>query len=171
MAGKPTAKQNIAGRVREAVAPLVEQAGYTLWDVTFGKEAAEWVLEITIDREGGIGTEDCAVVTKLVDPLLDEMDPIEGSYCLTVSSAGLERELREERHFAYALERKLPVVLRTFVAVDGARQFEGTLAGFDGEGVTLLTDGAEKRFSYKQIAKTVALCDGNEQDTERMEQS
>lgn len=171
MAGKPTAKQNIAGRVREAVCPLVEQAGYTLWDVTFGKEAAEWVLEITIDREGGIGTEDCAVVTRLVDPLLDEMDPIEGSYCLTVSSAGLERELREERHFAYALERKLPVVLRTFTAVDGARRFEGTLAGFDGEGVTLLTDGAEKRFSYKQIAKTVALCDGNEQDTERMEQS
>ena len=171
MAGKPTAKQNIAGRVREAVGPLVEQAGYTLWDVTFGKEAAEWVLEITIDREGGIGTEDCAVVTKLVDPLLDEMDPIEGSYCLTVSSAGLERELREEQHFAYALERKLPVVLRTFAAVDGKRQFEGTLVGFDGEGVTLLTDGAEKQFSYKQIAKTVALCDENEQDTERKEQS
>lgn len=158
-------RKNIAGRVREAVAPLIEQAGYTLWDVTFGKEAAEWILEVSIDRAGGIGTEDCAVVTRLIDPLLDELDPIEGSYCLAVSSAGTERELREPMHLSYALERRLPVTLRTFVAVDGRKQFEGTLASYDEESVTIEENGAETRFERKQIAKLVALCEEEPAET------
>lgn len=172
MADKSTAqskgRKNIAGRVREAIQPLVEQAGYSLWDVTFGKQAAEWILEVSIDRAGGIGTEDCAVVTRLIDPLLDEMDPIEGSYCLAVSSAGTERELREPAHYAYALERRLPVLLRTFVSVDGRKQFEGTLTQYDEETVTIEESGTERQFAYKQIAKLVAICpeDTGEEESE-----
>ena len=158
-------RKNIAGRVREAVEPLVEQAGYSLWDVTFGKQAAEWILEVSIDRAGGIGTEDCAVVTRLIDPLLDEMDPIEGSYCLAVSSAGTERELREPAHYAYALERNLPVTLRTFVSVDGRKQFEGTLTQYDEEAVTIEENGTERQFAYKQIAKLVAICPEEPEET------
>lgn len=169
MADKSTAqskgKKNIAGRVREAIQPLVEQAGYSLWDVTFGKQAAEWILEVSIDRAGGIGTEDCAVVTRLIDPLLDEMDPIEGSYCLAVSSAGTERELREPAHYAYALEKRLPVTLRTFVSVDGRKQFEGTLTRYDEETVTVEENGTERQFAHKQIAKLYALCEEEPEET------
>ena len=169
MADKSTAQskgpKNIAGRVREAIRPLVENAGYSLWDVTFGKQAAEWILEVSIDRPGGIGTEDCAVVTRLIDPLLDEMDPIEGSYCLAVSSAGTERELREPAHYAYALEKHLPVTLRTFVSVDGRKQFEGTLTGYDAETVTVEENGNERQFTYKQIAKLVAFCEEAPEET------
>ena len=86
------------------------------------------------------------------------MDPIEGSYCLAVSSAGTERELREPAHYAYALERRLPVTLRTFVSVDGRKQFEGTLTQYDEETVTVEENGTEKQFTYKQIAKLVAIC-------------
>lgn len=163
MADKSTApskgRKNIAGRVREAVEPLIKQAGYTVWDVTFGKEVTEWILEVSIDRAGGIGTEDCAVVTQLIDPILDELDPIESSYCLLVSSAGMERELRQPAHYAYALDKRLPVTLRTFVSVDGSKQFEGTLAGYDEETVTIRINETEKQFAYKQIAKIVALCE------------
>ena len=55
-------KDNIASRVKEAVLPLVEGAGYTLWDVTFYKEVSEWILEVSIDKEEGISTDDCSVV-------------------------------------------------------------------------------------------------------------
>ena len=169
MADKSTAqskgRKNIAGRVREAIQPLVEQAGYSLWDVTFSKQAAEWILEVSIDRAGGIGTEDCAVVTRLIDPLLDEMDPIEGSYCLAVSSAGTERELREPAHYEYALERRLPVTLRTFVSVDGRKQFEGTLTQYNEETVTVEENGTERQFTYKQIAKLDALCEEGTNET------
>ena len=60
-------KDNIASRVKEAVKPLVEGAGYTLWDVTFYKEVSEWILEVSIDKEEGISTDDCSLVTKLID--------------------------------------------------------------------------------------------------------
>lgn len=169
MADKSTAqskgRKNIAGRVREAIQPLIEQAGYSVWDVTFAKQAAEWILEVSIDRAGGIGTEDCAVVTRLIDPLLDEMDPIEGSYCLAVSSAGTERELREPAHYAYALEKRLPVTLRTFVSVDGRKQFDGTLTQYDEESVTIEENGKERQFACKQVAKLVAFCEEEPEET------
>lgn len=159
MAEQKGKAKNIAGRVREAVEPLVLGAGYSLWDVTFYKEAAEFILEVAIDKEGGISTDDCAVVTKLVDPLLDEMDPIEESYCLMVSGAGATRELREDAHLEYVLTHGYPVTLKTFTAVEGKKQFEGTLVSYDGEFVTLKADDAEKRFERKQIAKLTAECE------------
>lgn len=169
MADKPVSqskgRKNIAGRVREAVQPLIEQAGYSLWDVTFSKEASEWILEVSIDRAGGIGTEDCAIVTRLIDPLLDELDPIEDSYCLAVSSAGTERELREPAHYDYALNKQLAVTLRTFAAVEGRKQFKGRLAGYDGDTVTIEENGTEKRFERKQIAKLVAFCEEEPAET------
>lgn len=151
--------KNIAGRVREAVEPLVTEAGYVLWDVTYYKEAAEFILEVAIDKEGGISTDDCAEVTKLVDPLLDEMDPIEDSYCLMVSSAGEDRELREESHFAYAMQKGCPVTVKIFAAVDGKKQFEGKIVSFDEEKIVLQTETEEKTFEKKQIAKISALCE------------
>ena len=163
-------KKNIAGRVREAVAPLIEQAGYTLWDVTFSKEAAEWILEVSIDRAGGIGTEDCAAVTRLIDPVLDELDPIEDSYCLAVSSAGIERELREEAHYAYARAKQLTVTLRTFASIEGRKQFEGKLTGYDDESVTIEENGMEKQFERKQIAKLVAVCEEEPTETPASQQ-
>ena len=108
---------------------------------------------------------DNAVVTQLIDPVLDELDPIESSYCLLVSSAGMERELRETPHYAYALERQLPVTLRTFVSIDGRKQFEGTLTGYDAETVTVEENGNERQFTYKQIAKLVAFCEEEPEET------
>lgn len=165
MDAKKNKGANVAGRVRDAVQPLIEQAGYTLWDVTFGKEVSEYILEVSIDREGGISTDDCAKVTQLIDPIIDELDPIDESYCLQVSSAGYVRELREPSHMEYAITRALPVSLRTFAAVDGRKQFDGVLINFDDEGITLLENETEVRFGKKQIAKLTAECAGSVQET------
>ena len=153
-------KDNIASRVREAVQPLVESAGYTLWDVTFYKEVAEWILEVSIDRENGISTDDCSVVTKLIDPVIDELDPVEDAYCLMVSGAGTYRDLVNPMHYEYAMNHGCTVELRTFVAVDGRKQFEGILVGFDDESVTIEENGNDLRFEKKQIAKCTAICEG-----------
>ena len=87
------------------------------------------------------------------------MDPIEESYCLMVSGAGATRELREDAHLEYVLTHGYPVTLKTFTAVEGKKQFEGTLVSYDGEFVTLKADDAEKRFERKQIAKLTAECE------------
>lgn len=151
-------KDNIATRVREAVQPIIESAGYTLWDVTFYKEVAEYILEISIDRESGISTDDCSAVTKLIDPIIDELDPVEDAYCLMVSGAGMYRDLVSPMHYAYALENGLPVELRTFTAVNGRKQFEGTLTAYDGESVTIEENRDTLRFEKKQVAKCTAVC-------------
>ncbi len=156
---KTERKKNIAGRVRESIAPLIEQAGYTLWDVTFYKEASEFILEVSIDRDGGISTDDCAVVTRLIDPVIDALDPIEESYCLEVSSTGNPRELRCPQHYEYARSRRLPVILRTFAAIEGKKQFEGLLCRYDEDTVSISENGTERRFDKKQIAKLSALCE------------
>lgn len=150
-------KDNIASRVKEAVLPLIEGAGYTLWDVTFYKEVAEYILEIAIDKEGGISTDDCSVVTKLVDPIIDEMDPVEDAYCLMVSGAGSYRDLVLPMHYEYALNGGLDVEIRTFAGVEGRKLFEGKLLAFDEESVTILENGTEVRLEKKQIAKCTSL--------------
>ncbi|MBE6579441.1 MAG: ribosome maturation factor RimP [Ruminococcaceae bacterium] len=151
-------KDNIASRVKEAVKPIVEGAGYTLWDVTFYKEVSEWILEISIDKEEGISTDDCSVVTKLIDPIIDEMDPVEEAYCLMVSGAGGYRDLVLPMHYEYALARGCDAEVRTFTAVEGRKQFEGKLVSFDEETVTVLENGKELTFEKKQIAKITAIC-------------
>ena len=82
-------------KVTEAVAalalPAVEAAGCTLWDVEYVKEAGVWFLRLYIDKEGGVFIDDCEAVSRPVSDLLDEADPIEGSYTFEVSSAGADR--------------------------------------------------------------------------------
>ena len=98
-------KKEFSG-VAAAVYPLAsaaaEAAGCVVWDVEFVKEGADRVLRITIDtdREGGIGIEDCEKVHREVDRMLDEADPIEGSYMLQITSPGIERRLTMPWHFA-----------------------------------------------------------------------
>ena len=151
-------KQNIAATVRALVEPAMAEMGYTVWDVTFYKEVSEWILEVSIDKEEGISTDDCSVVTRLIDPIIDEMDPVEDAYCLMVSGAGGYRDLVLPMHYEYALAHACDVEVRTFTAVEGRKQFEGKLISYDEESVTIEENGGEIRFEKKQIAKIIAIC-------------
>ena len=97
-------KKNIAAKVEELIRESVEAAGYLLWDVDYYKEGADYNLLVTIenpDRATPVGLEDCEKVTRLIDPILDEADPIPQAYYLEVSSAGLERTLSRPQHLAF----------------------------------------------------------------------
>ena len=126
-------KKSIKETVREAIEPTVCELGYRIWDVTYTKIGADWHLEITIDQDAGIGIEDCEKVHRAIDPILDELDPIEGFYYLEVSSPGSERELRTEEHLSLSIG--VTVEAKLFAPKDGAKSFVGKLSAFDGKAV------------------------------------
>ena len=83
--------------------PIVEQLGCSIWDVEYVREGADWFLRIYLDKPGGVTIDDCEAVSRAIDPVLDEKDPIENSYTFEVCSAGLERVLKRPRDFHQAL--------------------------------------------------------------------
>lgn len=155
-------KSNIAAKVRNAVESVITEAGYSLWDVSYYKEGPEMILEISIDRQGGISINDCSAVTRLIEPIIDELDPVEESYCLQVSSAGLVRPLERDDHIRFACESRLNVTVGLYVAVDGSKEYSGVIDSFDGDSINLISDGITRRFEMKQISKINAEFEAEE---------
>ena len=147
MAGK-----NIAETVRDLVAPVAEELGLLLWDVEFLKEGARRILRVTIDRQEGITIEDCEKMHRAIDPILDEIDPIEDAYDLEVSSPGIERDLRTDAHILASVDEV--VDLRFFAPVNGQKTLRGILAGLDEAGNVLVeVDGEVVAFARNAVAK------------------
>lgn len=116
-----------------------ENQGVKIWDVRFEKEGAGWYLRIFIDKDGGIGIEDCENLTRPVNKILDEVDPIQQSYILEVGSAGIERDLMRETHFEASIG--IPVRVRAIRDFNGEKEIVGLLGGFDKEKVTIAFPG------------------------------
>ena len=136
------AKPNTAERVEAIIAPFAKELGLEIWDVRFAKEGSDWYLRIFIDKEGGVGIDDCVDLTHAISAPLDEADPISQSYMLEVASPGVERELIKKEHFLKFIGS--PVMLRTIRAIDGVRDFKGKLEGFeDGKIKVVQADGSE----------------------------
>ena len=92
-------KTNTVEVVTALAKPVVEQMGLQLWDVRFEKEGASWYLRIFIDKEGGVTIDDCENLSRAMDQILDDADPISQSYYLEVSSPGIGRDLVRPWHF------------------------------------------------------------------------
>ena len=132
-------------------APAVAAAGCELWDVEYVREAGEWYLRLYLDKEGGVDIMDCEAVSRQVSDLLDEADPIPGSYTFEVSSAGAERALKRPGDFARFMGS--PVLVRLYRARDGRKEFAGTLAGYGEDGAITLAVGKEQLvFSREEVA-------------------
>lgn len=142
---------NTADKVRALAEAPIESLGYRIWDVRYVKEGAEWYLRIFIDSDQGIGIDDCAAVSRLVDPILDDADIISTSYYLEVCSPGLERELSRPEHFAVMTGKS--VTVRLIRAENGAKEFSGTLTGYDNGDVTLDTTDGTVTFQKQNISK------------------
>lgn len=121
--------------VAALAAPVVEENGCTLWDVEYVREGGEWFLRLYIDKVGGVSIQDCEAVSRPVSDLLDEADPIEGSYTFEVSSAGLERALKKPEHFAACMGEMVDVKL--YRPVNGSKEHTGTLEGYQDGAVTV----------------------------------
>ena len=130
--------------------PVVEEAGCELWDVEYVREAGTWFLRIYIDKEGGVDILDCEKVSRALSDLLDEADPIEGSYTFEVSSAGAERALKRPGDFEKFMGS--PVAVKLYKARNGRKEFAGTLAGYDNGDVTIAVGDAAMTFGKDEVA-------------------
>ena len=142
-------------KITEAVSklarPVVEQNGCSLWDVEYLREAGTWYLRVYIDKAGGVSIDDCERISRALDPLLDEADPIPESYVFEVGSAGAERELKRPSDFEQFMGSK--VELRLYQPLDGSKSFVGTLCGYDNGDVTINIAGAVRRFEGQKLAQ------------------
>ena len=136
--------------VAALAAPVVEAAGCSLWDVEYVKEAGEWFLRVYIDKEGGVSIDDCEAVSRPLSDLLDEADPIEGSYTFEVSSAGADRVLKKPEHFRAFLGAEVEVKL--YRPREGRKEFVGLLKSYEDGGVTLEVGGKPVDFSKQDLA-------------------
>lgn len=136
----------------ELAAPVIAERGCTLWDVEYVKEAGTWYLRVLLDKEGGVDILDCEAVSRRLSDLLDEADPIEGSYTLEVGSAGAERALKRPGDFQRYLGSA--VLVKLYRNQDGRKEFPGVLTGYDeatGD-VTITVGKQEMTFVKKDIA-------------------
>ena len=130
--------------------PVIAEQGCTLWDVEYVKEAGTWYLRVLIDKEGGVDILDCEAISRKLSDLLDEADPIEGSYIFEVSSAGADRVLKKPNHFAQFLGAEVEVKL--YRPRDGRKDHVGLLRAFEDGNVTLEVGGSPVNFEKKEIA-------------------
>lgn len=131
-------KGNSVSSVEALAEPVAQSLGLLLWDVEFVKEGAAWYLRLYIDKDEGVTIEDCEAFSKLVDKRLDEVDPIEQSYYLEVSSPGVERELKKDWHFEAMQGNQVKVML--FRPIDGKKEIIGTLIGLENGVVKIETE-------------------------------
>lgn len=137
--------------------PIARSLGLEIWDVRFEKEGADWFLRIFIDKDGGVSIDDCVDMSHAIDKPLDEADPIEQSYCLEVSSPGIERDLKRDAHFEKCIGKKIMVKL--IRPIEGCREFKGLLESYDNGNFELLTEDGIKLMINKKEASYVKLDD------------
>lgn len=141
---------SVADKVYDLVKDTVESCDVMLWDVRFVKEGASHYLRIFIDKPEGISINDCTDVSHAVDPVIDEADPIDCSYYLEVCSPGIDRELSRPHHFEYGIGKEITVKL--FKAIDGKKEFTGTLKSYDGS-IVIELDGNTLTFNKGEYSK------------------
>ncbi len=150
-------KRPTAAIAEELGRPVANELGLTLWDVRFEKEGSSWFLRYFIDKPGGVNIDDCEAFSRRVEKLLDEADPIDQSYCLEVSSPGVERELTRPEHFATYMGSTVQV--RLIRPLEGKRDFTGKLTGYENDCLTLLLEDGQSLPLQKSDTAFIRLFD------------
>ena len=120
----------------EKVVPIIEEMGYDVIEVEYAKKSDGMNLTFFIDCDNGISADDCEKVSKVIDPILDEINPTDDqAYILNVSSPGIDRPIKSERDFKRNLGKEIAITL--FAKQDGIKLFEGKLVQFDENSVTI----------------------------------
>ncbi len=140
----------ITEQIRQISEPIVQELGCSLWDVEYVREGGEWYLRLLIDKEGGVDIEDCVAVSRAVDPILDEKDPIPESYQFEVCSAGLERPLKRPSDFEQFMGSL--VLVKLYSPLNGEKELKGTLTGYENGNVTIDRAGTPITLEKKDVA-------------------
>jgi len=137
--------------LQELFSPVVEALGCTLWGIEYNGQGRYSMLRVYIDRDEGVGVEDCANVSRQISSILDVEDPISGEYTLEVSSPGLDRILFSLDQFNEYLGWH--VALRLTENFDGRRKFTGQLKAVIDDEVVIIIGDEEYTIPYELIEK------------------
>ena len=137
-------------KTEELLGPITEKYGVEIYDVEYVKEGSDWYLRAYIDKPDGVNIIDCENVSRAFSDKLDEADFIPDAYILEVSSPGLGRALKKDRHLEKSLGEE--VELRTYKPIDRQKEFLGILKSYDKDSVTIETQEKEMVFAKSDIA-------------------
>ena len=145
-----SASQTYEVRTEALLAPIVERFGVEIYDVEYVKEGSDWYLRAYIDKPGGVNINDCENVSRALSDELDKEDFIKDAYILEVSSPGLGRALKKDKHFEKSLGEE--VELKLYKPIDKQKEFSGILKAYDTGTITITIDNEEKIFARTDIA-------------------
>lgn len=137
-------------KTESLLSPIVERFGVEVYDVEYVKEGKEYYLRVYIDKPEGVNIQDCENVSRALSDALDDADFIPDAYILEVSSPGLGRVLKKDKHLEKSLGEA--VELKAYKPIDGQKEFEGMLRAYDAESVTIEVNGDLRRFDRPDIA-------------------
>lgn len=141
---------NLEEKIENLLSKTINDLGYELYDIQYVKEGKDYFLRIFIDNESGISIEDCEKVNNAINDILDTADYIKGQYFLEVSSPGIERVLRKDKHLQDNIGEEVAISL--FKPINGKREIIGRLQEFDDETIDILEEN-EIKISRKDIAQ------------------
>ena len=140
----------ITEKVTQMALPIVEAHGCQLWDVEYVREGSEYFLRLYLDKEGGVDINDCEAISRAMDPILDEEDPIPESYHFEVCSAGLERPLKRPTDFERFMGEAIMVKL--YRPRNGLKEIPGILRGYENGCVTMEAGKETITFQKSEVA-------------------
>jgi len=140
----------ITDQVAAFAQPVVEAHGCQLWDVEYVREGSERFLRLYIDKDGGVDIADCEAISRAVDPILDEKDPIPESYHFEVCSAGLERALKRPGDFERFMGS--PITVKLYRPRNGLKEIPGILRGYEDGKVTVEAGKETITFEKSEVA-------------------
>lgn len=143
-------RENYEARTEELLLPIAEQYGVEIYDVEYVKEGNEWYLRAYIDKPEGVNIIDCENVSRALSDVLDKEDFVEEAYILEVSSPGLGRTLKKDKHLEKSIGKE--VEIRLYKPIDKCKEFSGVLEKFDKDVITITIDGKESSFKRSDIA-------------------
>ncbi|PWD83388.1 ribosome maturation factor RimP [Ignatzschineria cameli] len=141
----------------ELLSPSIEALGYQLWGIEFHPNSKNAILRIYIDKEDGIGIEDCEIVSNQVAGLLDVHDPITMAYTLEVSSPGLDRYFFTPEQFAAYQNQLIAFQLRS--AIDNRRRFQGKVVAVTESDLSVVIKLENDQFSDEPISVPLSNID------------
>ena len=143
-------KEIYEARTEELLLPIAEAKGVEIYDVEYVKEGSDYYLRAYIDKQGGVNISDCENVSRALSDALDKEDFIPDAYILEVSSPGLGRALKKDKHLQKSLG--MEVELKLFKPIDKRKEFSGILDSFDQESLTIIEESTPKSFKRADIA-------------------
>ena len=137
-------------KTEKLLAPITEANGVEIYDVEYVKEGSEYYLRAYIDKPEGVDIIDCENVSRALSEALDKEDFIPDAYILEVSSPGLGRTLKKDKHLQKSIGEEVEVKL--FKPIDKCKEFVGILESFDAENLTISEGETTRTFSRSEIA-------------------